>query len=168
MPGDVERARVAGRLPASLRDLLRRCVLAGNWRRLHRYRRQQQKVVRRKHSVVTRTHAPAQVLRLGVEVTAIAVECVLAEDRGDLQRIGEFVSTLAPAHRVVEQAGDVKPLMPNTGAQWLAGMRIEPAWSPPIAISTSPAATSAALPDDDPPVVYPRLRGLCTGPVELV
>ena len=30
--------------------------------------------------------------------------------------------------------------------QWLAGMRIEPAWSPPIAMSTSPAATSAALP----------------------
>src|SRR6516165_7473168 len=116
MPGDIERARFAGRLPASLRDLLRRCVLAGNWRRLHRYRRQQQKVVRRKNSIVTCTHAPAQVLRLGVEVTAIAVECVLAEDRGDLQRIGEFVSTLAPAHRVVEQAGDVKPLMPNSGA----------------------------------------------------
>ncbi len=41
------------------------------------------------------------------------------------------------------------PTMP----QWLAGMRIEPAWSPPIAMSTSPAATSAALPDDEPPVV---------------
>src|SRR6516164_6431687 len=107
MPGDVERTGVAGRLPASPRDLLRSCALAGNWRRLHRHRRQQKKVVRRKHSVVTRTHASAQVLRLGVEVTAIALECVLAEDRGDLQRIGEFVSTLAPAHRVVEQAGDV-------------------------------------------------------------
>ena len=47
-------------------------------------------------------------------------------------------------------------------------MRIEPAWSPPIAIGTSPAATSAALPDDEPPVVKPRFRGLCTGPVELV
>jgi hypothetical protein len=33
--------------------------------------------------------------------------------------------------------------------QWLAGIRIEPAWLP-IAMSTSPAATSAALPEDDP------------------
>jgi len=56
------------------------------------------------------------------------------------------------------------PTMP----QKLAGMRIEPAWSPPIAIGTSPEATSAALPDDEPPVVNPGLRGFCTGPVELV
>jgi len=47
-------------------------------------------------------------------------------------------------------------------------MRIEPAWSPPIAMSTSPAATSAAQPDDDPPALKPRLRGLCTGPLALV
>jgi hypothetical protein len=52
--------------------------------------------------------------------------------------------------------------------QWLAGMRIEPAWSPPIAMSTSPAATSAALPEDDPPAENPTRRGLCTGPVALV
>jgi hypothetical protein len=32
-----------------------------------------------------------------------------------------------------------------------AGMRIEPPWSPPNAIGTSPAATTAALPEDDPP-----------------
>jgi hypothetical protein len=31
------------------------------------------------------------------------------------------------------------------------GMRIEPPWSPPIAMSTSPAATSAALPLEEPP-----------------
>jgi hypothetical protein len=30
-------------------------------------------------------------------------------------------------------------------------MRTEPAMSLPIAISTSPAATSAELPDDEPP-----------------
>src|SRR5438552_1388910 len=42
-------------------------------------------------------------------------------------------------------------------------MRIEPPWSPPIAMSTSPAATSAALPDDEPPADQPYLRGLCTG-----
>jgi len=47
-------------------------------------------------------------------------------------------------------------------------MRMEPPWSPPIAISTSPAATTAALPDDDPPAEWPILRGLWTGPAELV
>ena len=35
----------------------------------------------------------------------------------------------------------------------LAGMRIDPPWSPPMARSTSPAATSAALPLDEPPAV---------------
>src|SRR5262249_47308606 len=57
----------------------------------------------------------AQVLRLGVEVTAIAVERVLAEDRGDLERIGELVGALAPAHGVVEQAGDVEALVSDAG-----------------------------------------------------
>ena len=48
-------------------------------------------------------------------------------------------------------------------------MRIEPPWSPPIAISTSPAATTAPEPDEEPPVVWPRFHGLCTGrPVALV
>jgi hypothetical protein len=32
------------------------------------------------------------------------------------------------------------------------GMRTDPPWSPPMAMSTSPAATSAADPVDDPPV----------------
>ena len=49
-----------------------------------------------------------------------------------------------------------------------AGMRIEPAWSPPIAMSTSPAATTAALPVDEPPGVWPGTRGLMTGPEALV
>jgi hypothetical protein len=30
-------------------------------------------------------------------------------------------------------------------------MRIEPPWSPPIAMATSPAAMRAALPEDEPP-----------------
>src|SRR5277367_6825062 len=48
------------------------------------------------------------------------------------------------------------------------GMRIDPPWSPPIAMSTSPAATKAALPEEEPPAEYPILRGLCTAPVALV
>jgi hypothetical protein len=32
-----------------------------------------------------------------------------------------------------------------------AGMRMEPPWSPPMAMSTSRRATSTALPDDEPP-----------------
>src|ERR1700761_1418983 len=49
-----------------------------------------------------------------------------------------------------------------------AGMRIEPAWSPPGPLSTSPAATSAPDPVDEPPGVWPQARGLCTGPDMLV
>src|SRR5215467_6039546 len=37
-----------------------------------------------------------------------------------------------------------------------------------MAISTSPAATTAALPDDEPPAEYPGFRGFCTGPAALV
>src|SRR3954451_5140812 len=48
------------------------------------------------------------------------------------------------------------------------GMRIEPPWSPPIAMSTSPVATTTPLPDDEPPAEKPILCGLCTGPVALV
>src|ERR671934_2468544 len=48
------------------------------------------------------------------------------------------------------------------------GMRMEPPWSPPMAMSTSPAATSAALPLDEPPVVRDGSYGLRTGPVSLV
>ena len=44
------------------------------------------------------------------------------------------------------------------------GMRIEPPWSPPIAMSTSPSATTTPLPDDEPPAEYPILCGLWTGP----
>ena len=35
-------------------------------------------------------------------------------------------------------------------------------------MSTSPAATRAADPLDEPPAMYPRFQGLCTGPAALV
>jgi len=37
-----------------------------------------------------------------------------------------------------------------------AGMRMEPAWSSPVAISTSPAATGAPDPVKEPPGVCPQ------------
>src|SRR3954465_5745986 len=46
-----------------------------------------------------------------------------------------------------------------------AGMRIDPPWSPPRARSTSPAAPTAALPLELPPVVRDGSQGLRTGPV---
>ena len=49
-----------------------------------------------------------------------------------------------------------------------AGSRIEPPWSPPIAMSASPRATTTALPEEEPPAEYPILWGLCTAPVALV
>src|SRR6202030_2022300 len=56
------------------------------------------------------------------------------------------------------------PYIPQTEA----GMRVQAARSPPSAIGTSPAATTAALPEDEPPAEYPMRCGLCTGPVALV
>src|SRR5687767_5158125 len=47
-------------------------------------------------------------------------------------------------------------------------MRIEPPWSPPMAISTSPAPTSAPEPDEEPPAEKPCLYGLCVGPWAVV
>ena len=55
-----------------------------------------------------------------------------------------------------------------TVPQSAEGMRIEPPWSPPIASSTSPWATSAAEPEEDPPAECPWRWGLCTRPVTLV
>src|ERR1700677_2947921 len=52
--------------------------------------------------------------------------------------------------------------------QYDEGIRIDPPWSPPSAISTSPAATKTALPEEEPPAEKPRLCGLCTAPVALV
>jgi hypothetical protein len=49
--------------------------------------------------------------------------------------------------------------------QKAAGIRIDPPWSPPIARSTSPDATSAPLPLELPPEVRERSHGLRTGPV---
>ena len=48
------------------------------------------------------------------------------------------------------------------------GIRTEPPWSPPIARSAYPAATSAALPLDDPPADFVRSHGLRTGPLREV
>ena len=47
-------------------------------------------------------------------------------------------------------------------------MRIEPPWSPPSAIATSPAAIRAALPPDEPPAEWSGLCGLRIGPVTQV
>jgi hypothetical protein len=50
----------------------------------------------------------------------------------------------------------------------LDGVRMDPPWSPPNAIGTSPAATSAALPPDEPPALCKGLCGLRIGPVAQV
>src|SRR5690349_7936916 len=44
-------------------------------------------------------------------------------------------------------------------------MRIEPPWSPPVAMSTRPPATSAALPLEEPPAVRVGSHGFSTSPV---
>ena len=47
-------------------------------------------------------------------------------------------------------------------------MRTDPPWSPPVATSTRPPATSAALPDEEPPAERVSSHGLRTGPVREV
>ena len=54
--------------------------------------------------------------------------------------------------------------MPYT-PQKLDGIRTEPAWSQPKAMSASPLATSAALPDEEPPAEKSGMWGLRTTPV---
>src|ERR1700754_1246231 len=49
-----------------------------------------------------------------------------------------------------------------------AGMRIDPAWSLPVAKSTAPDATGAALRLEAPPLDRARPQGLRTGPVREV
>src|SRR4030095_13643426 len=70
----------------------------------------------REPRVAPSARAPAEVLRLGREAAAVTVERIPAENRGDLERIGEFIRAIAPAHRAVEQARDRKPLMCAAGA----------------------------------------------------
>src|ERR671928_964103 len=53
--------------------------------------------------------------------------------------------------------------MPTTPHR-LAGWRMEPPVSVPIAQGAMPAATAAALPPDDPPGTRVRSHGFCTGP----
>src|ERR1700726_3275364 len=47
----------------------------------------------------------------------------------------------------------------------LDGVRIGPTWSPPRAIGTSPAATNAALPPEEPPALWATLCGLRITPL---
>ena len=54
-------------------------------------------------------------------------------------------------------------LRPTTPQQD-AGMRIEPPASLPCAIGTMPAATAAALPPEEPPVISAGSHGLRAGP----
>src|SRR3954465_6225149 len=47
-------------------------------------------------------------------------------------------------------------------------MRTDPPWSPPVARSTTPPATSAPLPLEEPPVLRVGSQGLRTCPVTAV
>src|SRR5262249_58172129 len=56
------------------------------------------------------------------------------------------------------------PAAPQTAR----GVGRGPPWAPPGARAARPAATSAALPLEDPPAVLERSQGLRTGPVREV
>src|SRR5258705_2778879 len=50
----------------------------------------------------------------------------------------------------------------------VGGVRTDPPWSPPRAMGPSPAATSAALPPEEPPALWAGLWGLRITPVAQV
>ena len=54
-------------------------------------------------------------------------------------------------------------LWPTTPLQ-AAGIRMDPPWSPPSAMSTCPVARTTALPFEDAPGAWVGLRGFRTGP----
>ena len=64
-------------------------------------------------------------------------------------------SGMVPAMSMRPKVGR-RPMMPQKDA----GPRTEPPVSLPSAISTSPAATAAAEPDDEPPGTRPGAAGL--------
>ncbi len=68
-------------------------------------------------------------------------------------------SSITPARLTRPYVG----LSPTTPQQ-AAGSRIEPPVSLPIAPATSPAATAAAEPLDEPPAAWPGFHGFCTSP----
>ena len=59
------------------------------------------------------------------------------------------------------------PFMPSRPLK-AAGMRMDPPPSPPLAMGTSPPATAAAEPPDEPPAVRPCCQGLWVVPLSLV
>ena len=67
-------------------------------------------------------------------------------------------------------AADTRPregCRPTTPHQ-AAGPRVEPPISDAWASGTTPAATAAAAPPDEPLVEYPRFHGLCVSPCRRV
>src|SRR6202000_229180 len=66
---------------------------------------------------------------------------------------------IAPA-RLTRPTVVFKPVTP----QKCAGIRIEPPVSEPSAANVNRAATAEPDPEDEPPVIWPNLKGLCTGP----
>src|SRR5580692_12519303 len=68
-------------------------------------------------------------------------------------------SGIAPA-RLIRPTVVLSPVTP----QKCAGIRIEPPVSEPRAANVSRAETADPDPDDEPPVMWARPHGLCTGP----
>src|ERR1700723_2384881 len=72
---------------------------------------------------------------------------------------GDCDTAIAPA-RLTRPTVVFNPVPP----QKCAGIRMEPPVSEPSAANVNRAATAEPDPDDEPPVTWPNLKGLCTGP----
>ncbi len=81
-----------------------------------------------------------------------------------LRPIGPTVSSDGQSGKTPSSGRSPQRGFSPTVPQAADGSRIEHPVSVPIARSTSPAASAAALPDDEPPVVFPGWSGLWTVP----
>src|SRR6516162_2394928 len=90
MAGRVERRGVRNHLERALDIELARRVGRRQRRRLHRQGRHQKQIVVGKRRVIGSAQLAVQVLRLGVEMTAIMLVEILPEHHRDLEAVGQF------------------------------------------------------------------------------
>ena len=104
---DVERRGVADRLPAMLHRFEERRVAGRDLRSRHRRRRHQQEIVFGEHRVIGRLQQAALVLRLGVEMPAIGLVGIAAQQEAEAEGMREFLGAGTRPVHLVDQRGRV-------------------------------------------------------------
>src|SRR6202047_4376265 len=110
VPGCIEGCGVGNHFEGALDIEFARRIRRRQRRCLHRQCRHQQQIVFAERRVIGGAQLAVQVLRLGIEMTAIVLCKILTDQHRDLETVGQFVGTMVPAgmgvqeRRVVETA----------------------------------------------------------------